>query len=90
MRLRVICQKCGKTGVIETSEVNSSWDWLKTTDVILGLLDSLDWEIWFCSDCWTKVKELEELDGEEYYNFFEDILQPKESELEHYVEGRET
>lgn len=47
-KMKVICQKCGKTGThnVTIPENESGWSWTKTT---IG--SSLAWDCWLCIDC---------------------------------------
>ena len=51
MKLRVVCQECGKTGIVRTDERDTDWNWLDATDFIDDLESYMSWDIWFCLDC---------------------------------------
>lgn len=75
MKLKVICQRCGKTGVVDTT-TSSGWNNHVVNRVVGGLASWMDWEFWLCPecDCDHKISE----DGE----FFDKILEIGESEFE--------
>jgi len=48
LKLKVVCQNCGKTGEIETDAIQSDWhgycaDKFKE--------DTGDWNVWLCAEC---------------------------------------
>lgn len=73
MKLKVICQICGKTTTIDTEKPIKSqpkWDNYKLGDLDIEV-DKVwhDYDIWICEDCLKEVTEHETLiyDETEYY-----------------------
>ncbi|MHA1881570.1 MAG: hypothetical protein ACTSUO_00800 [Candidatus Thorarchaeota archaeon] len=77
MKLKVICQNCGKTTIVDTKKP-TPWRCLKTSDI--ELMDDLreewevndeeiklEWEFWLCGDCYNKLMYPEDLLEYDYY-----------------------
>lgn len=84
MKLKVICQKCGKTHVEDTVKTPpSEWCYFETNDVLADLPDWLDFEFWLCPKCMCELDKLkEEESGDEVDDFFKKLLKPTKEEFE--------
>lgn len=80
--LKVICQKCGVTGVVNTAkpEGSQTWHWTTACDLIPDLDEHSDWDIWFCNSCWREIEELH--DDDNRFDTLRSLLQPAKGEVE--------
>lgn len=76
MKLKVICQICGKVEVIDTTKAGD-WQFLKLTDLLD--IDLLDWEVWFCGSCWLRLEERKEQGT--FQEFINNLFRPTSEEL---------
>ena len=53
-KLKVICQKCGKTGIhdVTISEKESGWSWMRATKGSIT-----DWDCFLCLDCANEISD---------------------------------
>ena len=76
MLLKVICQICGKTAIIDTEKPVGNWPrWesYKLEDLISNIGDAWgDYEIWICDECHKKVSEFLGLAYDEIGGRYED------------------
>jgi len=54
MKLKVVCQKCGKMEEINTKD-SLPWEFKNINDLVSNLPEWMDWEVWFCYDCWSDL-----------------------------------
>jgi len=79
MKIKVICQKCGKVAEVDTEKVTSPpWSWFKTNEVLQDLAEWNDWELWLCGDCNSETYDRLPEDVEKFYK---SILHPSNDEL---------
>ena len=78
MKLRVICQICGATTVIDTEKPVGQfprWDSYTLEEFDFDNLDIgvfRDYEIWICPECHKKVSEYQGLGRDETGEYYED------------------
>jgi hypothetical protein len=86
MKLKVICQKCGKTGEADLNKApieDEGWTFEKVSDLINSVEKTPDWDVWFCGDCWRDIEELRETKSrDDFCAFFEDLFQVTAEDLE--------
>ena len=78
MLLRVVCQICGRTGIVDTENLVDAYPrWehyllqdLIDDDVFLGVFK--DFEIWICPECHKKIAEFSGLRRDETGEYYED------------------
>lgn len=54
MKLKVICQRCGKTEIIETDDLPYEWELVSPRQ--FGI--KADYDLWFCLECSKKKMEV--------------------------------
>lgn len=74
-----MCQVCGRHEEVDTTKAPSYWRIEKATELIPGLIDALDYDIWFCLSCWADLKGMEE-ETERREDYLREILHVHEEE----------